>query len=71
MAEHRPDNSRRDFPPELQHYNPADGWADGKEWWDARIEYAREHGTFGPTASGRGKILPLIQEMTKTRGGQR
>lgn len=69
MANYRPDEDRREFPPELQQYDPADGWVDRQQWWQARIEFAREHGVYGRTASGDGKILPLIQEMTKTQGG--
>jgi hypothetical protein len=57
---------RREFPPELQQYDPADGWADVEAWWDARFAVAREHGTFGRTASGVGKVLPLLQEMART-----
>lgn len=65
MADYRTDGDGRDFPPELQEYDPADGWADVDEWWDARVAFAREHGTFGRTASGRGRILPLIQAMVQ------
>jgi hypothetical protein len=59
------DDNGREFPPELQRYNPVDGWTDRDEWWDARIDFAREHGTFGRLPSGRGKILPLLQEMAQ------
>lgn len=70
MAGYRPEEDRREFPPELRRYDPDDGWTDGQHWWRARIEFAREHGTYGRTASGRGRILPLIQEMTNNYGGK-
>jgi hypothetical protein len=62
MADFR-DDKGPDFPPHLAQYRPEDGWADHDEWWDARIDFAREHGVYGWTASGSGKILPLLQEL--------
>jgi hypothetical protein len=61
----RLDGRNPEFPPELQRYDPADGWADGEAWWAARIEFARKHGVYGRTASGKGKILPILQEMCR------
>ncbi len=64
MADFRND-SGPDFPPRLARYRAEDGWADRDEWWDARVDFAREHGVYGRTASGKGKILPLLQEMAR------
>jgi len=50
MADYRPEEGRGEFPPDVVTYK-------------AKVEFAREHGTFGRLRSGRGRILPIIQEL--------
>jgi hypothetical protein len=70
MAKFKSDDAPQ-FPPYLAEYRPGDGWADRDEWWDARVQFARDHGVFGRTASGKGKILPLLQELMQNEDQQR
>jgi hypothetical protein len=49
--------------PELAEYRAEDGWTDHGQWWDARVRFAEEHGVYGRLPSGKGRILPMLQEL--------
>jgi hypothetical protein len=59
----REDDDRAEFPPELAEYRAEDGWTDHGQWWDARVRFAEEHGVYGRLPSGKGRILPMLQEL--------
>ena len=58
----REDDDRAEFPPELAEYRAEDGWTDHGQW-DACVRFAEEHGVYGRLPSGKGRILPMLQEL--------